>query len=275
MKDICVEKKNNINDENIKLIEESHQEEEKKFLYKIDLNSIRDEEDDLYYNAKRSYSCKVGDSKKIKFTYDREEIKLNLSKQLIYLKTPQIRPKKSTLIPNPIYLGSTICSSKKTRYNSLSDKNVILSEDGEESIDNSSDSLSLNIEEKENIQSLNNIIEKSIEKNIINIKKKLPIQKFSIEEENDDYNEKGELIFIKLRKNMFKSKKIFSKKYKNNNELEHFLTKKYDIIKESILNYNEEEVPQNLFKTVGFSQVKNNDLPILGFLQRRYTQNYK
>ena len=275
MKDICVEKKNNINDENIKLIEESHQEEEKKFLYKIDLNSIRDEEDDLYYNAKRSYSCKVGDSKKIKFTYDREEIKLNLSKQLIYLKTPQIRPKKSTLIPNPIYLGSTICSSKKTRYNSLSDKNVILSEDGEESIDNSSDSLSLNIEEKENIQSLNNIIEKSIEKNIINIKKKLPIQKFSIEEENDDYNEKGELIFIKLRKNMFKSKKIFSKKYKNNNELEHFLTKKYDIIKESILNYYEEEVPQNLFKTVGFSQVKNNDLPILGFLQRRYTQNYK
>ena len=171
MKDICVEKKNNINDENIKLIEESHQEEEKKFLYKIDLNSIRDEEDDIYYNAKRSYSCKVGDSKKIKFTYDREEIKLNLNKQLIYLKTPQIRPKKSTLIPNPIYLGSTICSSKKTRYNSLSDKNVILSEDGEESIDNSSDSLSLNIEEKENIQSLNNIIEKSIEKNIINIKK--------------------------------------------------------------------------------------------------------
>ena len=190
------------------------------------------------------------------------------------LKTPQIRPKKSTLIPNPIYLGSTSCSSRKSRFNLLGDENVIFSEGEEESIENSSDSLSINIKEKENMQNLNNLKEKLNDKNFINIKKTMSIPKFSIEEENDDYNEKGDLILMKFRKNMIHSKKTFSKKFKNNNELENFLTKKFDVIKDTILNYNEEEVPPNLFKTIGFSQVKN-DLPILDFLQRKSTQSYK
>ena len=279
MEDICEDNKNNIINENIKEEEESKQEEENKHLkekhkIQIDLNLIKDVEDDLYYNTKRSYSCKVGDSKIKKFSYNNEEIKLNLNKKLMYLKTPQIRPKKSTLIPNPIYLGSTSCSTKRSRYNLLSDENMILSEGGEESNENSSDSLTINIEEEEeNNKNLNNIIEKPNEKDNI-IKKAISNQKYSIEEENDDYNEKGDLLLMKLRKNMIQSKKTFSKKFSTNNELEHFLTQKFDIIKDSILNYNDEEVPPNLFKTVGFSQVKN-DLPILGFLQRKSTQKYK
>ena len=281
MKDIYEEKKNNINNENIEQEEESKQAEEKKNIieknnYKIDLNINKDEEDGIYFNAKRSYSCKVGDSKRKKFVYNNDEIKLNLNQKLMYLKTPQIRPKKSTLIPNPFYLGSTSCSSKKSKLYLLGDENIILSEGEEESNENSSDSFSINIEEKENIQSNNNIMEISNDKNNINnninIKKTISIQK-SIEEENDDYNEKGDLILKKLRKNMIQSKKTFSKKIKNNKDLEHFLTEKFNNIKESILNYNEEEVPQNLFKTVGFSKVKKNNLPILDFLQRKSTLN--
>ena len=279
MEDICEDNKNNIINENIKAEEESKQDKENKHLkekhkIQIDLNLIKDVEDDLYYNTKRSYSCKVGDSKIKKFSYNNEEIKLNLNKKLMYLKTPQIRPKKSTLIPNPIYLGSTSCSTKRSRYNLLSDENMILSEGGEESNENSSDSLTINIEEEEeNNKNINNVIEKSNEKDNI-IKKAISNQKYSIEEENDDYNEKGDLILMKLRKNLIQSKKTFSKKFSTNIELEHFLTQKFDIIKDSILNYEDEEVPPNLFKTVGFSQVKN-DLPILGFLQRKSTQKYK
>ena len=279
MKDIYEDNKNNIINENIKPEEESKQEEEnnnikEKHNIQINLNLIKDLEDDLYYNAKRSYSCKVGDSKIKKFTYNNEEIKLNLNTKLMYLKTPQIRPKKSTLIPNPIYLGSSSCSTKRSRYNLLNDENIILSEGGEESNENSSDSLTINIEEKEeNNKNLNNIIEKSNEKDNI-IKKAISNQKYSIEEENDDYNEKGDLILMKLRKNMIQSKKTFSKQFSTNNELEHFLTEKIDIIKDNILNYNDEEPTTNSLKTVGFSQAKN-DLPILGFLQRKSTQKYK
>ena len=282
MKDIYEEKKNNINNENIKHEEESKQTEEKKNIneknnYKIDLNIIKDEEDGIYFNAKRSYSCKVGDSKRKKFVYNNDEIKLNLNQKLMCLKTPQIRPKKSTLIPNPFYLGSTSCSSKKSKLYLLGDENIILSEGEEESNENSSDSFSINIEEKENIQNNNNIMEISNEKNNINnnnnIKKTMSNLKYSIEEENDDYNEKGDLILKKLRKNMIQSKKTFSKRIKNNKDLEHFLTSKFNNIKESILNYNEEEVPQNLFKTVGFSKVKKNNLPILNFLEKKSTLN--
>ena len=279
MKDISEKKNNNINNENIQSEQESKQEEEKKNVtvnknYKIDINTIKDEEDDIYYNAKRSYSCKVGESKIKKFVYNNDEIKLNLNQKLMYLKTPQIRPKKSALIPNPFYLGSTSCSSKKSKLYLLGDDKIILSEGEEESIENSSDSLTINIEEEENIQNNNNIIEMSNEKDPI--KKIMSTQNYSIEEENDDYNEKGDLILKKLRKNMSQSKKAFSKKIKNNNELENFLTEKFKHIKESILNYNEkdgEEVPPNLFKTVGFSKVKKNNLPILNFLQRKSTLN--
>ena len=252
MKDICEEKKNNINNENIKSEEESKKEEENQNLIvtnidNIDKNVIKEEEDNLYYSAKRSYSCKVGESKRKQFSYNNDEIKLNLNKKLMFLKTPQIRPKKSTLIPNPFYLGSTSCSSKKSKLYLLGDENIILSEGEGESVENSSDSFSINIDEKENNQNNNNIMETSNEKDNIkySIKKTMSIPKNSIEEENDDYNEKGDLILKKLRKNMIQSKKTFSKKIKNNKDLEHFLTEKFNNIKESILNYNEEEVPQN------------------------------
>ena len=302
MEDKPEEKRNSIHRKNKKSKEKIKKKEEKvnindRNIYQIDINKVNEEED-YYYNSKRSYSCKVGDSKNKKFIYNIDEIKLNIDNKLKYLKTPKIRPKKSHLIPKPIDLGFTSCSNKKSKFNLINDENIILSE-GEESLkDNSSDSMSNNDDEKENIRNLNIIKDISIKNennnnnndndndnnnsinkiNNVNINNLINIQEFKIEEENDEYNEYGELVLKKLRKNFIQTKKTILKNIKKNNEFDNFLKEKYNTIKENVLNQNEkeedDEVPKNLCKTIGFTKDKNKNLPILDFLRKNSSKIY-
>ena len=298
MEDKPEEKRNSIHRKNKKSKEKIKKKEEKvnindKNIYQIDINKVNEEED-YYYNTKRSYSCKVGDSKKKKFIYNIDEIKLNIDNKLKYLKTPKIRPKKSHLIPKPIDLGSSSCSNKKSKFNFINEENIILSE-GEESLkDNSSDSMSNNDDEKENIRNLNIIKDISIKNennnndndnnnninkiNNVNINNLINIQEFKIEEENDEYNEYGELVLKKLRKNFIQTKKTILKNIKKINEFDNFLKEKYNTIKENVLNQNEkeedEEVPKNLCKTIGFTKIKNKNLSILDFLRKNSSMIY-
>ena len=278
MEDKPEEKRNSIHRKNKKSKEKIKKKEEKvnindKNIYQIDINKVNEEED-YYYNSKRSYSCKVGDSKNKKFIYNIDEIKLNIDNKLKYLKTPKIRPKKSHLIPKPIDLGFTSCSNKKSKFNLINDENIILSE-GEESLkDNSSDSMSNNDDEKENIRNLNIIKDISIKNENNNNNN----NNNKIEEENDEYNEDGELVLKKLRKNLMQSKKTILKNIKKNNEFDNFLKEKYNTFKENVLNQNEkeedEEVPKNLCKTIGFTKDKNKNLPILDFLRKNSSMIY-
>lgn len=122
-----------------------------------------------------------------------------------------------------------------------------------------------------NNNSINNI-------NNVNIKNLINIQEFKIEEENDEYNEYGELVLKKLRKNFIQTKKTILKNIKKNNEFDNFLKEKYNTIKENVLNQNEkeedEEVPKNLCKTIGFTKDKNKNLPILDFLRKNSSKIY-
>ena len=110
-------------------------------------NIINNSINDLEAHSKRSYSCKIIDQKKKKFS-GAEEIKMNITKKLNCLKTPQIKPKKGKLNPIPINIG---VMKKNSRFKPIKgDDNVdtnifndIISE-GENEISNkeSSDSSS-------------------------------------------------------------------------------------------------------------------------------------
>ena len=240
----------------------------------INITNEQDENNNLWYNPKRSYSCRLGDVKNKKFNYNNEEIELNLNEKFIYLKTPQLKPKKSKLNPTPINIGSISCSTKKSKLSLLNDENIILSEgEDEESIESSSDS-DFYIKKDENDIILN-INEKKIEDDKKLENKISEIKEFKIEEENDDdYDENGHLILKKLRKNMIQSKKIISKSNKMINRLDNILIEKYKKYKGYILNENIEDefTPEILHKTSGFPHHNNNDdeeeLPILEFLRR-------
>ena len=240
----------------------------------INITNEQDENNNLWYNPKRSYSCRLGDVKNKKFNYNNEEIELNLNEKFIYLKTPQLKPKKSKLNPTPINIGSISCSTKKSKLSLLNDENIILSEgEDEESIESSSDS-DFYIKKDEN-DIIPNINEKKIEDDKKLENKISEIKEFKIEEENDDdYDENGHLILKKLRKNMIQSKKIISKSNKMINRLDNILIEKYKKYKGYILNENIEDefTPEILHKTSGFPHHNNNDdeeeLPILEFLRR-------
>lgn len=269
------ENKNSINQDSENKNEEKKLAYNKKPKYKIKVDDVR-EESETYYITQRSYSCKVGEAKSKNFSYNNEEIKFDLNKKFKYLKTPKLKPKKGKLIPNPLNIGSISRSTKKSKSKFIDEENIIFSEgEQENSKEGISDSDSeLNIE-KENLN-IDNIIKEKIENKennnyISNENFKInEVREFEIEEENDDdnFNEKGNLVLKKLRKNMILSKINVIKNSKNYNELENIMKEKYDKIKENILNYTErEETKKKLFKTIGFPKEDKN-LPILDFLRK-------
>jgi hypothetical protein len=265
---------------------------------KIVLTNGQDENLNLNYTNKRSYSCRINEPKNKNFSGG-DEIKLNLNKKFLYLKTPQIKPKKSTLNPAPINIGSISCSSKKSKLNLLinDDNNIIddvISEgDNEESIgpSNSSSDVSDDEENKnneindydnfdddyENIENENNEKdnEKDNEKQLIieklksDIKKIAETSEFTIKEENDFYDEKGHLSLKDMRKEMILSKKIFSKNERDIEiKIDNNLFEQCQKFREDILIGNE-QIGLQLHKTTGFGQAHSKKiLPILECLKQ-------
>ena len=302
------EKKNNIiiniNSNNKKDIEESKENkninfnsiEKNKNGIKFELNNGQDNNYNLCFIAKRSYSCRINESKNKSFSNnENEEIKLNLNQKYMYLKTPQIKPKKSKLIPKPINIGSISISKKKSKFN-LKDEDINIINDAisegenEESNELSSDSSS-NFSGGEEIKENN---ENEIDKNYVNekdlkesvIKKlKSEIKKFElikdykiIEENDDDFDENGKISLRNLRKGMIQSKKSF---YKNDNDIfnkiENNSSQKYKRYKDEILKGNENElIGRQFHKTTGFEQAHHkNKCPILEFLKRNSSSSIK
>ena len=261
---------------------------------KIVLTNGQDENLNLNYTNKRSYSCRINEPKNKNFSGG-DEIKLNLNKKFLYLKTPQIKPKKSTLNPAPINIGSISCSSKKSKLNLLINDNnnvfddVISEGDNEESIEpsNSSSDLSDDEENKnneindyddyddyENID-IDNNNEKEKENQLIieklksDIKKIAETSEFTIKEENDFYDEKGHLSLKDMRKEMILSKKIFSKNERDIEiKIDNNLFEQCQKFREDILIGNE-QIDFQLHKTTGFGQTHSKKtLPILDYLRQ-------
>jgi hypothetical protein len=269
---------------------------------KIVLTNGQDENLNLNYTNKRSYSCKINEPKNKNFSGG-DEIKLNLKKKFLYLKTPQIKPKKSTLNPAPINIGSISCCSKKSKLNLLINDNndiiddVISEGDHEESLEPSnSSSECLDDEEKknneindyddyddyENIDNDNdNKNEKEKENQLIierlksDIKKIAETSEFTIKEENDFYDEKGHLSLKDMRKEMILSKKIFSKNERDiDNKIDNNLIEQCQKFREDILIGNE-QIGMQLHKTTGFGQTHSKKtLPILEYLKKN-SSNFK
>ncbi len=257
--------------------------------YNKEINNGQDENLNLFYYSKRSYSCRINESKKKKFV-NSDEIKLNLNNKFIYLKTPQIKPKKSTLVPNPINIGSISISKKNTNLKTLNDdiniiKDIISEGENEESMEFSSES-SFTIDEeikKNNEKEINENTED--EKDLkgenlsISTKKKSDTTKVDsneyeydqIEEENDDdFDENGKISLKNIRKGMLQTKKIFNK---NDNDIferiDSNLSEKYKKFKDDILKGNENVISDFQFhKTTGFSQVHRKKFPILDYLKK-------
>jgi hypothetical protein len=263
---------------------------------KIVLTNGQDENLNLNYTNKRSYSCRINEPKNKNFSGG-DEIKLNLNKKFLYLKTPQIKPKKSTLNPAPINIGSISSSSKKSKLNLLinDDNNIIddvISEgDNEESFEPSNSSSEfLEGEEKKNNEindddyyddyeniDIDNEKEKEkekenqliIEKLKSDIKKIAETSEFTIKEENDFYDEKGHLSLKDMRKEMILSKKIFSKNERDiDNKIDNNLIEQCQKFREDILIGNE-QIDFQLHKTTGFGQTHSKKtLPILDYLRQ-------
>lgn len=255
----------------------------------IILTNGQEETYNINYVTKRSYSCRINEPKNKNFS-EGDDIKINLNKKFLYLKTPQIKPKKSTLNPVPINIGSISCSTKKSKYNLLNNDNdniindIISEGDNEESnemsLDSSSD-MTLGEEVKdddENIDIENFDInenynhENDLIINKLNTEKKKisEITEFKIIEENDDFDENGQLSLKNIRKEMMQSKKIFLKNDKDIfNRIDNNLTEQYLKLKEDILMGNEPTLALQLHKTTGFGQTRpKKALPILEFLRQ-------
>lgn len=253
----------------------------------IVLSNGQEENYNLNFVTKRSYSCRINEPKNKNFS-EGEEIKMNLKKKFLYLMTPQIKPKKSKLNPVPINIGSISCSNKKSKFNLLTNDNdniindIISEGDNEESnemsFDSSSD-MTLGEEVKENEENID--IENDINENynnendlIINNlntdKKKIPeITEFKIIEENDDFDENGQLSLKNIRKEMMQSKKMFLKNDKDIfNKIDISMIEHYQKFREDILIGNE-QLDIHLHKTTGFGQTHPKKiLPILEFLRK-------
>ena len=273
--------------------------EQKKENEYFNLNNGQEDNNNLYYIAKRSYSCRINETKNKNFV-NKEDIKINLNNKFMYLKTPQLKPKKSQLNPTPINLGSISCVKKKSRYNLLNNSNNNIIKDiisegenedsnefssdsssnftgGEEIKDNQENSIIDNIDNNEN--------ENNLKENEFPCKKlKTENAKYEkdennkIEEENDDFDENGLMSLKNIRKDMIQSKRKFSKNDNDIfNKIDNNLIEQYKKYKEDILMGNEEEqIERKLHKTTGFSQARNrNGLPILEFLKKNSSTGIK
>jgi hypothetical protein len=264
-------------------------EEEKENKNNIDNPEMDDEEiDDKMYemfnaHSKRSYSCRINEQKKKKFS-GCEEMKLNLNKKYVYLKTPQLKPKKCELKPIPINIGFV---RKTSRFKSINDDgdmdqnifNEIVSEGENEEISNKESSDSDSDFDEENNLKYNNVINNQENIDLFekfgNLKlhsenKIYTLKENKIEEENDnDYNENGNLILKNVRRKLFETKKNFLKKDKDYFEITNqTLNEKFKKYKEDILMPKTEQTFHN---TISFSNsiAKKNEISILEFLRKK------
>ena len=233
-------------------------------------------------HSKRSYSCKINEQKKFSGC---EEIKMNLNKKYAPLKTPQIKPMKCELNPNPINIGMV---RKASRFKSINDDNAnvdknifneIISEGENESdlSNNESSDLDSDSDDEENLK-YNKVI--NIQENldllskfgIFKIKsdnKIFTLHENKIKEENDDdFNENGKLVLKNVRRKMFETKKSFLKKDKDYFDIiNQSLNEKCKKYKEDILMPKNENKFHN---TISFSnsKAKKEELSILEFLRK-------
>lgn len=235
-------------------------------------------------NSKRSYSCIINEPTTKKFS-GCEEIKLNINKKYLFLKTPQIKPKKGELNPIPLNIG--IASKKNSRFKPINDdsidKNIfndIISE-GEKELSHkdssiSSSDLSEKEEEKENSEINNDDNEQNddIENGFPFLKihsenKIYSLSNFKIKEEKEDeFNEKGDLILNNVRRKMFQTKKTFLKNDRDYfNIMNNDLDEKYKKFKEDILMPKKKE--DKLHNTISFTKPKYHGLSILDFLRKK------
>ena len=269
--------------------------EQKKENEYFNLNNGQEDNNNLYYIAKRSYSCRINETKNKNFV-NKEDIKINLNNKFMYLKTPQLKPKKSQLNPTPINLGSISCVKKKSRYNLLNNSNnniikdIISEGENEDSNEFSSDSSSNFTGGEEIKDNQENSLIDNIDNNENDLKE-FPFKKLKtenakyekdennkIEEENDDFDENGLMSLKNIRKDMIQSKRKFSKNDNDIfNKIDNNLIEQYKKYKEDILMGNEEEqIERKLHKTTGFSQARNrNGLPILEFLKKNSSTGIK
>lgn len=240
---------------------------------------------------KRSYSCKVNEQAVKKFS-GCDEIRLNISKKYNILKTPSLKPKKSDLNPAPINIGNSI--RKASRFKPLNDDdsidkeifNDIISE-GEKEVSHKDSSLSSSEivdkeEEKDNVEINNHKNDDNKFENVqINddINDEFALMKlhsenkiFSLsenkikEENEDEFNEKGNLMLKNVRKKMFHTKKTFLKNDKDIFDITNqALDEKYKKYKEDILMPKKQSSFHN---TISFTKPKNNGISILEFLRK-------
>jgi len=240
---------------------------------------------------KRSYSCKVNEQAVKKFS-GCDEIRLNISKKYNILKTPSLKPKKSDLNPAPINIGNAI--RKASRFKPLNDDdsidkeifNDIISE-GEKEVSHKDSSLSSSDiddkeEEKDNVEINNHKNDDNKFENVqINddINDEFALMKlhsenkiFSLsenkikEENEDEFNEKGNLMLKNVRKKMFHTKKTFLKNDKDIFDITNqALDEKYKKYKEDILMPKKQSSFHN---TISFTKPKNNGISILEFLRK-------
>ena len=240
---------------------------------------------------KRSYSCKVNEQAVKKFS-GCDEIRLNISKKYNILKTPSLKPKKSDLNPAPINIGNAI--RKASRFKPLNDDdsidkeifNDIISE-GEKEVSHKDSSLSSSEivdkeEEKDNVEINNHKNDDNKFENVqINddINDEFALMKlhsenkiFSLsenkikEENEDEFNEKGNLMLKNVRKKMFHTKKTFLKNDKDIFDITNqALDEKYKKYKEDILMPKKQSSFHN---TISFTKPKNNGISILEFLRK-------
>ena len=225
-------------------------------------NIINNSINDLEAHSKRSYSCKIIDQKKKKFS-GAEEIKMNITKKLNCLKTPQIKPKKGKLNPIPINIG---VMKKNSRFKPIKgDDNV----DTNIFNDNLKDDNNINNNINEENEELNNeycLMKIRSENKIFSLADK------KIKEENeDDFNEEGNIILKNLRKTMFRTKKSFLKNDKDYfNVINYALNEKIGKYKEDILMPKLQK-KEKFHNTISFtkSKAKNNEISILEFLRKK------
>ena len=266
--------------------EESKEKENSNNIKKENGNIIINYDPNLDIHSKRSYSCKVNE-KAAKKISGCEEIKLNIMKRFNFLKTPKLKPKKGKLNPLPINIGNA--NRKNSRFKPINDddsidKNIfndIISEKEKElshkdSSFTSSD-LSDKEEKKDNIDNnnknndLNQIYEEKDEFALMKIhseNKIYSLPELKIKEENEDeFDEKGDLILKNMRKKMFHTKKTFIKNDKDYFDIiNQDLNEKCKKYKEDILTPKKQV---NFHNTISFSKPKNNGISILDFLRKK------
>ncbi len=217
---------------------------------------------------------------------------MNLHKKYAPLKTPQIKPMKCELNPNPINIGMV---RKTSRFKSINDddanidKNIfndIISEgENESELSNkeSSDSDS-DFDEEENLKYNNAIntqenLDLLTKFGVLKLKsenKLYTLNENKIKEENeDDFNESGNLVLKNIRRKMFETKKSFLKKDKDYFDIiNQSLNEKFKKYKEDILMPKNE---QKFHNTISFSnsKAKKGEISILEFLRKNSSIDMK